>query len=168
MSNRVTQGIRYRFERALAGLAVTCLVGFDAGCAAKNADYTPALHDAQSALEHGLEAWKSGAPTGIIPNSKPVVNVIDAGRKPGQKLDRFTVLGETRAVAAGRTFVVQLELSNPEERLKTQYIVVGIDPIWVFRQADYELLSHWEHHMPEPPREQPAKDATEKPGGVVP
>ncbi len=28
-----------------------------------------------------------------------------------------------------------------------RFLVVGIDPILVFRQEDYELISHWEHKM---------------------
>jgi hypothetical protein len=26
-------------------------------------------------------------------------------------------------------------------------VVIGIDPLWVFRHEDYDLLLHWEHPM---------------------
>jgi hypothetical protein len=32
--------------------------------------------------------------------------------------------------------------------LKVRYIVLGIDPLFVFRQEDFDLLMHWDHHMP--------------------
>jgi hypothetical protein len=125
------------------------------GCADKTPNYTPSFPVAETALRQALEAWKAGEPAGEIPQTQPVVHVVDVGRKPGQMLEGYRILGETRA-ASGRTFAVTLNLANPAEEVKTQYIVVGIDPLWVFRQEDYELLSHWDHHMP------PEESATEK------
>lgn len=125
------------------------------GCARKTLDYTPSLAVAESAVRSGLEAWKSGQSPGEVAGTSPVIHVTDAGRKPGQTLDDFQILGEVRG-SAGRTMAVTLHLSNPSEVIKTRYIVVGIDPLWVFRQEDYELLMHWDHHMP-------ATDAPEGP-----
>ena len=68
-------------------------------------------------------------------------------RKPGQRLDQFKILGETPG-QSGRTIAVKLELANPTENVKTEYIVVGIDPLWVFRREDFEMFIHWEHDMP--------------------
>ncbi len=125
------------------------------GCADKTRSYTPSLSTAEQALKQGLEAWQAGQPAGEIAGSQPLIQVVDVGRKPGQTLSGYRILGETRG-PSGRTFAVVLKLANPEEELKTQYIVVGIDPLWVFRQSDYELLSHWDHHMPPAPT--PADD----------
>ena len=38
-----------------------------------------------------------------------------------------------------------------------RFVVFGIDPLWVFRQEDYEMFAHWEHLMDGP--EAPAADA---------
>lgn len=124
------------------------------GCGDKKRNYTPSVATAEGALRQALDAWQAGKPSGEIPGSKPAIHVVDVGRKPAQTLAGYRILGETRG-PSGRTFAVSLKLSNPEEELKTQYIVVGIDPLWVFRQDDYELLSHWDHHMP---AVQPAED----------
>jgi hypothetical protein len=119
------------------------------GCADKTKNYTPSVSAAENALKQGLDAWQAGKPPGEIPGTRPAIQVVDVGRKPEQTLTGYRILGETRG-PSGRTFAVSLKLANPDEELKTQYIVVGIDPLWVFRQDDYELLSHWDHHMPAP------------------
>lgn len=118
-----------------------------AGCGNRAPDYTPTVVAAETAVRRALDAWKAGDPAGEIPKSQPVVQVVDVGRKPGQTLADYRILGETRG-PSGRTFAVTLNLEHPTETVKTQYVVVGIDPLWVFRQEDYELLSHWDHHMP--------------------
>jgi hypothetical protein len=51
-------------------------------------------------------------------------------------------LGETTG-EAGRTFVVNVHLKNPDAQEKVKYIVIGINPLWVFRQEDYETLAQW-------------------------
>lgn len=138
--------MRFVARQSLACLvAVMSLVAL--GCSDKTPNYTPRASVAQTAVERALDAWKAGLPVGEIPDTKPVIQVVDAGRKPGQTLSDYRILGEARG-PSGRTFTVVLQLADPNAELKTQYIVVGIDPLWVFRREDYELLAHWDHHMP--------------------
>ena len=133
--------------------AIACwLIAFSLGCQSKAQNYTPSLATAESAVQQALGVWQAAQPPGEIPGTKPAIQVIDMGRKVGQTLKGYRILGEVKG-PSGRTFVVSLDLQNPAETLKTKYIVVGIDPLWVFRQEDYELLSHWEHHMPDEPPE---------------
>jgi hypothetical protein len=127
-------------------ISAACLLTA-AGCGDRTPNYTPSATVAEKSVRRALDAWKAGEPAGEIPQTQPVVQVVDVGRKPGQMLADYRILGETRG-SSGRTFAVTLNLENPTETIKTQYIVVGIDPLWVFRQEDYELLSHWDHHMP--------------------
>jgi hypothetical protein len=138
--------------RAVVSLAFlsAILVTAQCGCRPKVADYTPSPATAEDAVRRALDAWMAGQPAGEIPDSKPVIHVTDAGRNPGQTLESYKILGESHS-SSGRTFVVNLQLANPSEALKTEYIVVGIDPLWVFRKDDYELLMHWDHHMPAAP-----------------
>ena len=97
-----------------------------------------------------MATWKEGHPTGIVEPTSPRVQVVDTHRKPGQKLVGFEILSDS-ADSRVRTFSVRLTLIEPEERPVVRFLVVGIDPILVFRQEDYELLMHWEHQMdPEP------------------
>ena len=136
------------------------------GCGGKPQTYVPDLAATEDAVRRGLEAWKGGEPPGELPGS-PLVHVTDAGRKPGQTLESFQILGETSG-SAGRTIAVHLRLANPAEDIRTRYIVVGIDPLWVFRQEDYDLLMHWDHHMPaDDPREEKIEDPVNTPSGTA-
>ena len=106
----------------------------------------------RQAIEAAMATWKAGQPTGIVEPTSPRVQVVDTHRKPGQRLVGFEILAES-ADARVRTFSVRLPLAEPEERPVVRFLVVGIDPVLVFRQEDYELLMHWEHRMdPEPER----------------
>ena len=77
---------------------------------------------------------------------RPVIFVSDCARKLGQKLDRFEILGEAPGDSP-RCFAVRLVLANPREELTTRYIILGIDPIQVYRHEDFEMLLHWDHAM---------------------
>lgn len=124
-----------------------------AGCAERtdHSRYYPPEDAARTALQAGLDAWQQGSPTGEVPGTKnPVVMWIDNQRTPGQQLKAFEVLG----LAPGdgpRVFTVRLVLENPAAEAKTRFVIVGLDPIWVFRQEDYDMFMHWDHPMPKAP-----------------
>ena len=118
------------------------------GCHDRTQDFVPPSQTAQSALTRALETWQAGGTAGDVAGSKPAIYVTDTNRKAAQKLVQFRILGETHGLS-GRTYAVDLQFESPPEHLKVEYIVVGIDPIWVFRREDYELLMHWDHHMSE-------------------
>ena len=64
------------------------------------------------------------------------------------------LIGEVSTDAA-RGFAARLTLEKPDEEPVVRFLAIGIDPLWVFRQEDYELFSHWMHPMdqtdPAPP-----------------
>jgi hypothetical protein len=126
------------------------------GCHDRATDFTPSRERAEAALAHAMAAWQAGRPTGELSESKPVIHVTDNHLQRKRGLEKYRILGETVA-RSGRTFIVELTLKSPEEKVKTEYIVVGIDPLWVFRREDYDLLMHWDHRMPE------SSPETEKP-----
>jgi hypothetical protein len=37
---------------------------------------------------------------------------------------------------------VRLHLDNPAAEERAKFVVFGIDPLWVYRQEDYEMLIH--------------------------
>ena len=118
------------------------------GCsdpAADPARYYPPPDRAQAALEAALTGWQNGAAPGPVPGTAdPVVQFVDTNRPPGQTLTAFTVLG----VAPGdgpRVFTVRLTLGGASDGVRARFVVVGVDPIWVFRHEDYEMLGHWDH-----------------------
>ncbi|MSR59217.1 MAG: hypothetical protein EXS05_16500 [Planctomycetaceae bacterium] len=77
----------------------------------------------------------------------PAIGVVDHLQQVGRPLEAFEILGEVPGQAA-RCFAVRLRLSEPELEVRERYVVIGIDPLWVYRQEDYDLISHWDHVMP--------------------
>jgi hypothetical protein len=88
------------------------------------------------------------------------VEFVDSHHKPTQRLKSFDVLG----VAPGdgpRVFTVRLKLDDPAKarglggdgpppstlEVKVRYVVFGLDPVWVVRQEDFDMLAHWDHPM---------------------
>jgi hypothetical protein len=112
----------------------------------------------RQAVEAMMATWKEGHQTGILESTSPRVQVVDTHRKPGQKLAGFEILSQS-ADSRVRTFSVRLALLEPEERPIVRFLVVGIDPVLIFRQEDYELLMHWEHKMDPSPEEKAALPA---------
>jgi hypothetical protein len=120
-----------------------------AGCQGRASDpsrFVPSSVTARSAVTAALDAWKDGKPTGALGGTSPAVHVVDETRLPGQRLVRFDVLSEVPG-GGPRTFTVALELSDPPAKQAVRYVVVGLDPLWVFRQEDFDKMAHWEMNM---------------------
>jgi hypothetical protein len=113
--------------------------------------FVPAPELARAALEAVLIDWQEGLPQGQIDRLSVTVKVIDQHRKEGQELEEFDILGEVPG-SAPRCFAVRLKLRRPDADEKVRYVVIGIDPLWVFRQEDFDGLSHWDHAMPGDPK----------------
>lgn len=133
---------------AACGLCVGC--GSSSGTGHER--YVPAPQQATSTLRAVLEAWQRGEPAGEVRGTKPLIFVVDTFRRDGQTLDRFEILGEVAGLTQ-RTYLVKLAFANPAVEEKVRFAVLGIDPLWVYRHEDLELLAHWEHKMPEPTSE---------------
>jgi hypothetical protein len=125
-------------------VALFCLCGCGSN---RTGRYVPEAGVAQQALTASLTAWKEEKGTSLRLEGSTAVEVVDRYRRPGQTLTSFRVLGEVSG-DGGRWFQVELQLANPAQTEQVRYVVVGIDPLWVFRQTDYELLGHWDHPMP--------------------
>ena len=113
-----------------------------------SAKFIPSPAVTESAVKAAMEAWMNGQPTGPIEGTKPLIQLVDSQRKPGQVLTSYEILGEVPGNGA-RCFAVRVQLANPEKQERLRYAVVGIDPLWVFRLEDYEMLCHWAHPMGE-------------------
>lgn len=124
--------------------------GCDSGPAEE--DFLPPAEVAANALTAVLQNWQQGAPEEELHQRNPAIHTSDTQRVEGRLPVSFEILGEA-PVDGGRRFAVRLKFAAPAEETDVQYVVVGIDPIWVFRKEDYDLLSHWDHAMP------PAEDA---------
>ena len=137
-----------RSQLAIVFVSIILLV--DGGCADPSAKFIPSPKRAEDALSQAMEAWKAGKPAGEIVGTKPEIYVTDNHRHRKRELGSFKILGETPG-RSGRTYAVELVLKQPDEKVKTEYTVVGIDPLWIFRREDFELLMHWDHRMTDEP-----------------
>lgn len=132
----------------VAVAALTVGVGGCRGRPAGFEQYVPAPGPAREAVRAVLDAWRDGRPPEEGVGPRRDVHVVDKQRRPGQKLAGYDLLGEVAADKA-RGFAVRLTLENPDERPVVRFLVVGIEPLWVFRQEDFEMISHWMHPMDE-------------------
>ena len=120
----------------------------------------PDLKSSRSALVASLDAWKADQrSSGVIIGSAPSIGIVDAMRTERRLLD-YEVVGPLMVVEKGRPFAVRLILDAPRETVAARYIVLGRDPLWVFRQEDFERMLHWEHKMDPESQPLPAAPST--------
>jgi hypothetical protein len=130
--------------------------------------FVPAPEVARQAVESVLSSWKEGQPVGLIADTTPQVHITDSHRKQGQKLNAYRILGEVPGNAP-RCFAVKLTYSHPTAEERARFVVLGIDPLWVFRHEDLDFLSHWDHPMEENKKSPAdAKPLTATDSGFVP
>jgi hypothetical protein len=125
--------------RLLLVTAAGILVATVAGCGGGGGTtrYVPDEAPAQSALETALQAWQSGEDYGPIESSTPAINIVDARWQSGAKLESFEVLDAGAEGDGPRQFQVRMKLAGQPEETVT-YLVVGIDPLHIFREQDYQ------------------------------
>jgi hypothetical protein len=110
----------------------------------------PTEEAAQRTLETALAAWQQGKPPpSLVQGKSPVIRLVDTLtlKTPGQRLATFTVLGPTTGDAP-RCYAVRLNLENPREEVRARFVVVGLDPLWVVRYEDLEMMCHWDRCEP--------------------
>ncbi len=135
-----------RTPRVFAQLGLLLLLAggllFLVGCSRegkRTEDFTPPADKARQALEAALNHWKSGQQPGQVPGTSPTVEVVDSKWKAGQKLKEFEILGEEPGTEP-RFFKVRLTPpTGPAQEVR--YAVLGIDPLWVYREEDFKALS---------------------------
>lgn len=124
--------------------AALCLMGclgcwVIPGCGG-SPSYTPPEGAARSALEAALEAWKGGAKAGSVKNPPAglaKVQAVDSDWSAGRKLAAYEIVGETASGQGPMQFDVKLTIRNQKPK-EVAYFVVGRDPVWVFRDKDYQ------------------------------
>jgi hypothetical protein len=134
--------------------AVPCLLLLLALCAGcgprrKFEDYIPPDATARAALDASLQSWQEGHLPGQVATGPPGIFLVDGHRKTGQELREYEILGPAPGDVP-RCYAVRLVLANPRAEEKARFVVLGIDPLWVMRHEDLEMLTHWEHPMDDP------------------
>lgn len=110
--------------------------------------YTPAIDRAEGAVRSALEGWKAmdRPESGTI--ELPGVMFVDLTRGAGQRLVSFEIIRTARLDNAVQVTVrLRLSPAKGKNPAIAKYNVFGIDPLWVYRLEDYEMISHWNHEM---------------------
>ncbi len=110
-----------------------------AGCSARGNDrYIPSENKARQALEATLNAWRDGKKPGAIDGAPVTVQAVDTKWLAGQQLASYEIVGE-EASEGPRVFSVKLTMKKPAgKQLNVRYLVVGKEPLWVYREDDYK------------------------------
>ncbi|WP_165230754.1 hypothetical protein [Aquisphaera insulae] len=116
----------------IAAILITITLG---GCGNPSAPLSSA-EQARKSLELGLEAWKAGRSAAPLREEKPAVDFVDYQWKAGTKLVGYLVDSDS-ADSETHTFTVELTTADAKGPRKVQYMVLGLDPIHVFRDEDY-------------------------------
>jgi hypothetical protein len=155
MSGRLTVECRTRLRGVAVFIGLLCgVAGCDAPAPTETTSdqenrFQPSPVQAEAALTAVFDAWQAGHPPGMVPEtSSPAVHVTDTFRKPGEQLVDYEILGEVPGDGP-RCYAVDLRF-QPERVERVRFTVSGIDPLWVFRLEDAQLLAHWEHNMEQP------------------
>lgn len=144
-------------KSGVSSLAMLLLVCVGCGSSGSGQErYIPTQAVARATVEAALKAWQRREPGGEIKESKPLIFVTDSHRRAGQTLEAFEILGEVPGETP-RCLLIKVKLANPAAEEKIRYAVIGIDPLWVYRHEDLEMILHWDHPMsPSAPTTGPA------------
>jgi len=116
---------------AMLGLCVVL------GCG--DSGHVPATDSARKSLESALTAWRDGKAVGQIEGSSPTIQAEDSEWRSNKKLTAFEIVGEEpgQPADAPRRFKTKLTLEGtpPADAV---FVVFGKDPIYVYRDKDYE------------------------------
>jgi hypothetical protein len=132
----------------LGGLLTLSLV-LASGCGDPSRAHAPGASQARKALDDALGAWKAGEKPDRLVTATPPVHAVDFQWQAGQALDDFQILAdEPDAGDAARRFSVRLELkpakgakpADPKVATTTHFVVLGRDPVWIYREEDYTRL----------------------------
>ena len=113
-----------------------------AGCTKSGGEerYIPSEASARQALESALTRWRDGqAKPEKFALDKVSVEILDQVWSSGQKLTGFEILSEESVAGGPRVFSVKLKSARGDMTVK--YYVVGIDPLWIYSEADYRKMT---------------------------
>ncbi|HVJ82388.1 MAG TPA: hypothetical protein VNC50_15070, partial [Planctomycetia bacterium] len=95
--------------------------------------FVPADELARAAIHEALASWKDGRAPDKAGADGPPVKVADAAQKTLPRPTGFKIIGEV-AGPRPRTYAVRLQFAEAPTERTVKYLVVGVDPLWVFHE----------------------------------
>lgn len=124
----------------------TVLAALSAGCREEPktpvAQYVPTSESARAGLVQVMDDWLEGISPEDSGARHPKVHIVDQTRRPDQRLVRYEIMGEMPADNA-RAFAVRVHYDGADESEVVRFLAVGVEPLWIFREEDYETI--WMH-----------------------
>ena len=106
-----------------------------AGCGGGSAPL-PSTDASRRALRASLDAWKAGKAASTLSSEKPSIEVVDFEWKAGKVLTEY-VIGDQAPGQGTQTFSATLTLKGEPAVKGVQYMVLGLDPIRIYRDEDF-------------------------------
>ncbi len=128
------------FKPVVHIVLLSCAVISLAGCGTGEEKYIPTETTAREAVNAALTAWKSDQAHGTVKTFAVPIDTFDARWQAGKKLETFEFVREEQS-DGHRKFVVNMKLTDDKAAEEVIYLVVGNDPLLVFRQQDYDKAS---------------------------
>jgi hypothetical protein len=137
---------RIRLIRPARAFASTFLAGLIAGCGSGGSSGNmPTTEKARQAIESALTAWQKGQPPGLIASASPPVQVVDLAWQAGQKLGGFSIVSVDDSEDV-KKFSVKLTMKQPPGERDVRYMVLGREPVWVYRDEDFARMLNMENN----------------------
>ena len=116
-------------------------MAFTFGCGGSGeAKYIPSDASAKEALTVALKAWQSGQAHGPVTTFSVPIDPYDARWQDGKKLESFEIVRE-ETLDDRKTFIVKMKVAGEESEQEVTYLVLGNNPLMVFRKQDYDKAS---------------------------
>ena len=129
------ESVRHHAARLLGlGMMFCALSG--CGTSRHELDILPNEDKARAALETALAAWKNGQRPGKVEGDSHGIEVVDRVWQAGGKLASFEIV-QAEDKPGPRWFSVKLTLKGAPQPQQVRYAVLGLDPLWVYREEDY-------------------------------
>jgi hypothetical protein len=145
MKDQKDRARQRRGHKACAGAVLLLFAWWAGGCGPRAPNYVPPRDASRQAVETALNAWQNGGAVGkTIETASGRVQTVDSGWGKGRKLASYEILEEVSRPDGKRCFKARLHLLKPQGTEEVHYIVVGKEPLWVFREEDYKNYASWE------------------------
>jgi hypothetical protein len=131
--------------RALIPIALAALAGCGGGSAP-----LPSTDTARQSLKAALDAWKAGKPPSSLVAEKPSIEPVDFEWKAGKVLADYSI-GEQTSGQGSQDFSASITIKGEPGPKEVKYMVLGLDPVRIFRDQDYNQAMNMDNSPP-PPR----------------
>lgn len=125
----------------IAACVLSALMFSLTGCGGSDeGKYLPSEASAKEALNAALQAWQNGQAHGPVTSWKVPIDTYDARWQAGEKLEKFEVI-RSEQLDQHKAFIVKMKLASDPEEQEDTFLVIGNNPLMVFRKQDYDKAS---------------------------